>query len=108
MDGASEDGRAAQERKLARVAQRVRDVGGGDFEATRARRGDLGNGAQSVGRAVGNELAVVDIGEVAAAFGFVHVVCGHEKSDAAAGEIEQQVPQLTSRYRIDARGRLVE
>ena len=37
-----------------------------------------------------------------AAFRFVHVVRGDEKSHAVAGKLEQQVPQLAPRHRVNA------
>ncbi len=60
------------------------------------------------GRAIGDELAVVNVGDVAAAFGFVHVVRGDEKSDALAGKFKEQIPKLAAGDGIDAGGRLIE
>ena len=67
-----------------------------------------GSCAQRIRRAVGNEFSVIDVRDVAAAFGFVHVVRGHKKSDAVAGKLEQQIPKLPARDRIDAGGGFVE
>src|SRR2546426_11619094 len=42
--------------------------------------------------AVGNQLRVVDVGDVTAALGLVHVVRGDEKGDALPREVENQIP----------------
>ena len=108
VDGLSENGGAADAGNLASEAQRARDFGRGDFDAHRAGRLDFGKLAQGIGRAVGDQLAVVNVRDVAAAFGFIHVVRGDEERDAVAGKLEQQIPELAARDRIDARGGLVE
>ena len=95
-------------RELASVTQRARDFGRADFDAHRARRIDFGKLAQRVGRAVGDQLAVINVGDVAAALGFVHVVRGDEEGDAVAGKFEEEIPELTACDRVDAGGRLVE
>jgi len=40
---------------------------------------------------------------VAAAFGFIHVMGSHKKSNAVAGKFKQQIPQLPPRDGIDSR-----
>src|SRR4029079_849311 len=40
--------------------------------------------------------------------GFVHVVSRHESCRAVLGRPVYQLPELTSSYRVDAAGRLVE
>src|SRR5579864_1622532 len=64
--------------------------------------------AKRIGSAVGNKLAEINVGDVAAALGFVHVVRGHKKRNAVPGKLEKQIPELPARNRIDAGGWLVE
>src|ERR1700676_494657 len=108
VNGLSENRGAADARDLAGEAQRAGDFWRGDFDAQRARGLEVGKLPERIGSAVGDELPVVDIRDVATALGFIHVVRGDEKSDAVAGELEQQVPELATRDRVDARGRLIE
>src|SRR6202008_1139569 len=63
---------------------------------------------ERVGRAVGDQLAEINVGDVAAALGFVHVVGGDKKGDSVAGKLEEQIPQLTTGHRINACCRLIE
>ncbi len=44
----------------------------------------------------------VDVGDIAAAFRFVHVVRGHEQRYATAGQFKQQVPQMPPCDRVDS------
>src|SRR4029077_2713177 len=104
----AEDGGAADAGNVAPATQRAGDFGRGDFDAHGARRIDFGELTQRVGCAVGDELAVINVGDVTAALGFVHVVGGNEEGDAVTGKLEQQVPELTPRDGIDARGGFVE
>src|SRR5215472_7790411 len=108
MDGATEDSGRAYEWQLAGTPQRCGYVLYGDFEPLRSGRLHVGDFAQRVRSAVGDQLAVIDVGEVRAALGFVHVVRGHKKRDAATAQIEEQVPQLAPSYGIDAGRRLVQ
>src|SRR5271156_3891425 len=108
MDGLAENGGAANAGKVARQAQRAGHLRRGDFDAIGAGGLHVGQLLKLRGGAVGDELAVVNVRDVAAALGFVHVVGGDKKSDAMAGKFEKQIPQLTARDRIDARGRLIE
>jgi len=59
-------------------------------------------------RAIGNQLRVIDVRNVAAAFGFIHVMGSHKKSNAVAGKFKQQIPQLPPRDGIDSRGRFIQ
>ncbi len=67
-----------------------------------------GSSFSSGRRAVGDDFAVINVRDVAAALGFVHVVRGHKKRDAVPGKFKQQIPKLAPRYRIDARRRFVK
>ena len=69
---------------------------------------DRGQRLELVGRAGHEQLRQVEVADLAAALGLVHVVRGDEQRDALGGELEQQIPQLAARDRIDAGGRLVE
>src|SRR5579859_2109953 len=108
MDRLTEDRGAANARKLSCGAQSASDFGRSDFDAHRSRRLDFRKLAKSIRRAVGDELAVVDVGDMAATLGFVHVMSRDKKSDALRGEFEEKIPQLTARDGIYAGGRLVE
>ena len=88
--------------------ERARDVASLDFEPPRVVRVDGGQRLQLVRRAGDQQLREIDIADLAAALGLVHVVGGDEQRDALGRELEEQVPQLAPRDRIDARGRLVE
>src|SRR5882724_3486404 len=99
---------AANAGEFAGGAQSPSDFRRGDFDAHRARRLDFGEFAKRIGRAVGYELAIINVSNMAAAFGFVHVVRCDEKSDALRGKFEQKIPQLSARNGVDARGRLIE
>ncbi len=58
--------------------------------------------------AVGDEPAVIEDREAMAALGLVHVMRRHEDRRAGVDEIEQRIPELAARLRIDRAGRLVE
>src|SRR5262249_46316697 len=61
----------------------------------------------AVDRAMREQHAVGNVGDLVAAFGFVHVVRGDEDREAVARERMDLVPELPSRLRIDGRGRFV-
>src|SRR6266568_2060696 len=108
VDGLSENGGAADSRDLAGEAKRAGDLGSGDFDAQSAVRLNVRQLAGRIGRAVSDELAVINVGDVAAALGFVHVVGGDEEGDAVSAHLEEKVPERAARDRIDAGGGLVE
>src|SRR5712692_4782188 len=108
MDGLPENGGAADARDLTGKTEGARYFRRGDFHAQRSVGLNLGKFAQGIGCAVGDDLAEINIGDVAAALGFVHVMRGDEKSDAMSRKFEEQIPKLAARDRIDARGGLVE
>src|SRR6267143_4997720 len=93
---------------MTREAERARDLRRGDFNARGALRLNVREFAEGIGRAIGDELAVINVGDVAAALGFVHVMGGDEERDAMTGKFEEQIPELAARDGIDARGGLVE
>ena len=84
VDGLPENGGAADAGNLAGKTERARNFGRGNFNSQRALRLNVRKFPKRIGRAIGNELAVINVGHVAAAFGFVHVVCGDKKRDAVA------------------------
>src|SRR6266581_4858793 len=71
MNGLAENGGAADARKMARETKRARNFRGGNFDAQRALRLDVGKLAERIGRPIGNDLAEINVGHVAAALGFV-------------------------------------
>src|SRR5713226_8356654 len=108
VDGLTENGGAADAGEVTRESERARDFRCGDFNAQRAGRLNVREFTQRIGRAVGDELAVINVGDVAAALGFVHVMGGDKKSDAMAGKLEEEIPELAARDGINTRGGLVE
>src|SRR2546425_3484588 len=108
MNGLSENCGATNARNLAGETERAGNFGGGDFHAHSAMGLDVGEFAKRIGRPISDELSVINVGDVAAALGFVHVMCGDEKGDAVAGKLEEEIPELAARDRIDAGGGLIE
>src|SRR5713101_7011834 len=91
VDGLSENGGAADSRDLASEAKRASDLGSGDFYAQSAVRLNVRQLAERIGRAVSDEFAVINVGDVAAALGFVHVVGGDEEGDAMSTHLKEKV-----------------
>src|SRR5258708_34572152 len=108
MDGLSENGGAANAGEMARETERARNFRCGDFDAQCALRLDVRKLAERIGRPIGNELAEINVSDVAAAFGLVHVMRGDEKGDAVAGKLEEEIPELAARDGVDAGGGLIE
>src|SRR2546425_415424 len=101
VDGLSENGGAADSRDLAGEAKRASDLGSGDFDAQSAVRLNVRQVAERIGRAVSDEFAVINVGDVAAALGFVHVVGGDEEGDAVSAHLKEKVPELAARDRSE-------
>src|ERR1700756_4670037 len=99
---------AANSGNLPSNAQRTRNLMRDDFNALRAGRLHIRQVAQRIRRAVGNELAEIDVSDVIAALSFVHVMGGYKKRDALRRKLEEQVPKLAARDRVDAGGGLIE
>src|SRR6266404_5332134 len=108
VNGLAEDGGATNSGELASQTQGAGDFRRGDFNALGALRLHIGKLAKRIGSAIGNEAAEINVGDVAAAFGFVHVMGGDEEGDAVAGKLEEKIPKLAASDRIDAGGRLVK
>src|SRR5712692_9482613 len=108
MDGLPENGGAADAGNLARKPERAGNFRRSDFHAQSAMRLHVGKLAERAGSTVGDELAVINVGDVAAALGFVHVVSGDEERDAVAGKLEEEIPELAARDRVDPGGGLVK
>src|SRR5262249_8726066 len=58
--------------------------------------------------AVSDQLAVVDVGQMTATLGFIHVMRRHKKRDPLSRELEQQIPELAARNWIDSRSWFIE
>src|SRR5215510_13858175 len=108
MNRLAEDGGAADSLDSTGTGQGASDFRGRDLHSNRSGRLNIGQFAQGVRSAVSDQLTVVNVGDVAAAFGFVHVVRGYEKGDAVAGQLEEQIPELTARDGIDTCRRFVQ
>src|SRR5260370_27325141 len=96
MNGLSENGGAANAGEMARETERARNFRRGDFDAQRALRLYVRKLAERIGCAISDELAEINVGDVAAALGFVHVMRGYEKGDAVAGKLEEEIPELAA------------
>src|SRR5277367_2984032 len=108
MDRLAKNRRAAYAAHLAREAQRARDFRGRNLHPYRSLWLNVRQLAKGIGCAIRNELAIINVRYVAATLSFVHVMRGDEESDAMPGKFKQQIPKLTARHRIDARGWFVE
>src|SRR5712692_678834 len=108
MNGLPENGSAANAGDLAGETKRAGDFRRGDFDPQGALRLNVRKFAERIWGAVGDELAEINVGDVAAALGFIHVVSGYEKRDAMTGKLEEKVPKLTARDGVDAGGGLIE
>src|SRR5215470_238975 len=102
VDGLAKNGCAADAGKFTSRAQSACDFGSGDFDAKRTMWLDFGELAERIRGAIGDELAVINVGDMAAAFGFIHVVRRDKKCNAMGGEFEEQVPKLAPRDGVDA------
>src|SRR5216684_949445 len=108
MDGLPENGGAADAGEVTREAESAGNFRRSDFNAQCALRLNVGEFAERVGRTVGDELAEINVGDVAATLGFVHVVSGDEEGDAVTGKLEEEIPDLAARDGVDAGRWLVE
>ena len=108
VDRLAEDRRAEAPGLLPDPRQHARGLGRLDLDAARVGRVHLGARLQRLRRAGHQQLRHVEVADLAAALGLVHVVGGDQERDPLRGQREQQVPQLAARDRIDAGGRLVE
>ena len=63
---------------------------------------DLGAGA------VGEQIAVEDVGEPVTAFRFIHVVGGDQERQPLSGKLMDLLPEIAAGLGVDAGGRLVE
>src|SRR5579859_6788850 len=89
VNGLSKNRGAANPGNLPRESQGPGHLRRGDLDAFGAVRLDVGQFAQRVRRAVRDELAIVDVSNVAAAFRFIHVMRGDKKRDAVAGKLKE-------------------
>src|SRR5260370_2925244 len=108
MDGLPEDGGAAAAGEVASEAESEGTFRRSAFNAQCALRLNVGEFAERVGGAIGDELAEINVGDVAATLGFVHVVSGDEEGDAVTGKLEEEIPELAARDGVDAGRWLVE
>lgn len=108
VHGLAEDGGGLDAFELARDLEGFGDVVAGDVEAAGSGRVDLGELFKVVGHAADDEFGEVDVADVAAAFGFVHVMGGDEEGHAEAGELEEEVPEFAAGDGVDAGGGFVE
>src|SRR6266576_109967 len=108
VDGLAKNRGTADPRNPVCQAQCARDFRSRDFNALGSVRLHVGELPKRIGSTIGNKLAVIDVCNVAATLGFVHVVGSHKKSYAVTGKLEEQIPKLAARDGIDAGRGLVE
>src|SRR5260370_34232430 len=101
MYGLPEDGGAADAGNLARKTERAGDFRRGDFNAQGALRLNGREFSQRIARTVGDELAVINVGDVAAALGVVHEGRSDEKRDAMSGRYDEVIRDLAARHAED-------
>ena len=100
-------GCAANTAHLSHGLERSCDVIASYVETPRPRRIDLGHLFQFVRLSANNQLRHVNVTDVIAALGFVHVMRRDEQRHPAGGKFEKQIPKFATRDRIDPRGRFV-
>src|SRR5580704_1641384 len=108
MDRLAKNRRAAYAAYLAGEAQGPRHFRSRNFHPYRSLWLNVRQLAKRIGCAICNELAIINVRDVAAALGFVHVMRGDEESDSMPRKFKQQIPKLAARHRIDARRWFVE
>src|SRR5690349_23254433 len=108
MDRLTENSGAADAVDLARETQSSCHLRSRDLHAHSSVWLDLGKLPKRVGCPIGDDLAEINVGDVTASLGFVHVMGRHKECDPVAVEFEQKIPKLAPRYGIDARSRFVE
>src|SRR2546423_283977 len=108
MHRLSEDGGVQHAFHFAHRSQGDGDMVAGDVETTRSGRTHFRHPFQIVRLTANDKLRVVNVADVRTAFGLVHVMGGYEKRHPLARELEEQIPKLAARDRIDAGGRLIE
>src|SRR5579859_186827 len=108
MDRLTENSGAADAIDIARETQCSCHLGSRDLHAHSSVWLDLGKLPKRIGCPVGDDLAEINVSDVAAALGFVHVMRGDEESNPVPGKFEQKIPELAPRYWIDAGSWFVE
>ena len=108
MHALAEQRGVAHTRHTPQVRKPSRGVRSRQLEPPGAGRTDLGQGLELVGATDHEQLRHVDVADVRAALGLVHVVRGHEQRHPASRQLEEQVPQVAPRHGVDPGGGLVE
>ena len=108
-------GRSRRSRPGPRARTRARRRTAASSGVRRCLEGELDDviapepGDQLAGRALGDDLAVVDDRDpVAEPLGLVHVMSGQDDRAAAVAEVADHVPELPAGLRVQAGRRLVE
>ncbi len=63
---------------------------------------------QLLRRSTGHQPTVSDVAEPMATLGFIHVMRGHQHSDAVGSKLVDFFPKITARLGVDACGGFVE
>ncbi len=79
-----------------------------DFIATGAGRSDRGQRLELSRLAADQQLGQVNVSDIGAPLGLIHVVRCDQQGHTPASQFEQQIPELSARDRIDAGGWLIE
>src|SRR4051794_22157015 len=79
-----------------------------DLKPSHVRRRHLRKILQVIWFARHQKARLVNVSNIRASFGFIHVMRRHEHGDASAGKFEEQIPNLSTCTRIDSGRRFVE
>src|SRR5262249_23320029 len=108
MHRLTEDGGARAKPLAAKPNQGSGRLRGFDFHAARSRSLYFGQTFQRLRGSSDEQFGIVEVADLPAPFGLVHVVGGDEKRDPLSGLRKQQIPQLAPGDWIDPGGGLVE
>src|SRR4051794_16216716 len=108
MHRLSENGRAAHTGQAMHGLERGRDMIARHVEATRSRRAHIRHSFQLVRLARDNQLRHINVPDMRAPLGFVHVMSGDKESHSLRCKFKEKIPQFATRDRVDAGGRFIK
>src|SRR5438270_4172504 len=108
MHRLTEDSGASHSFELVYGFQSGGEMIASDVESARSGRADFRHLFQFIRFPAYNQFRHVDVADVRATLGFIHVMRGDEESHSLASELKEQTPQLTPSHGIDSGCRFVE
>src|SRR6266576_5023082 len=108
MHGLTKDRSTSHTAKLMHGLERRGYMVTHNIEPSRSGRIYLRHFFQFVRLAAHNQFGHINITDMVAPLCFIHVMRGNEQGHAFTSELEQQIPQLSTRDRIDAGSRFIE